>query len=304
MKAMDLIRTLPLKGRVEMDIPMKELTTLRVGGKADCVVFAGSESDVEQLALFCADRDVPLTVVGRGSNLLVRDGGLSGVVLLMGKAFADVRVEKKRVYAQAGATLGAAARAAQQAGLAGLEFAEGIPGSVGGGVRMNAGAYGGEMSGVVERVRVLQKNGEVIWLDKTQMDFGYRHSAVEKSGAVVLEAVFALQPDDREAIAVRMNDYAARRREKQPLTYPSAGSFFKRPEGYFAGKLIEDAGLKGASVGGAQVSEKHAGFLINTGNASAADFLQLKDLVQRTVYEKYGVQLEPEVRILGRDGCF
>ncbi len=288
MKAMDLIRTLPLKGRVEMDIPMKELTTLRVGGKADCVVFAGSESDVEQLALFCADRDVPLTVVGRGSNLLVRDGGLSGVVLLMGKAFADVRVEKNRVYAQAGATLGAAARAAQQAGLAGLEFAEGIPGSVGGGVRMNAGAYG----------------GEVIWLDKTQMDFGYRHSAVEKSGAVVLEAVFALQPDDREAIAVRMNDYAARRREKQPLTYPSAGSFFKRPEGYFAGKLIEDAGLKGASVGGAQVSEKHAGFLINTGNASAADFLQLKDLVQRTVYEKYGVQLEPEVRIIGRDGCF
>ena len=287
MKAMDLIRTLPLKGRVEMDIPMKELTTLRVGGKADCVVFAGSESDVEQLALFCADRDVPLTVVGRGSNLLVRDGGLSGVVLLMGKAFADVRVEKNRVYAQAGATLGAAARAAQQAGLAGLEFAEGIPGSVGGGVRMNAGAYGGEMSGVVERVRVLQKNGEVIWLDKTQM-----------------EAVFALQPDDREAIAVRMNDYAARRREKQPLTYPSAGSFFKRPEGYFAGKLIEDAGLKGASVGGAQVSEKHAGFLINTGNASAADFLQLKDLVQRTVYEKYGVQLEPEVRIIGRDGCF
>ena len=146
MKAMDLIRTLPLKGRVEMDIPMKELTTLRVGGKADCVVFAGSESDVEQLALFCADRDVPLTVVGRGSNLLVRDGGLSGVVLLMGKAFADVRVKKNRVYAQAGATLGAAARAAQQAGLAGLEFAEGIPGSVGGGVRMNAGAYGGEMS--------------------------------------------------------------------------------------------------------------------------------------------------------------
>ena len=237
MKAMDLIRTLPLKGRVEMDIPMKELTTLRVGGKADCVVFAGSESDVEQIALFCADRDVPLTVVGRGSNLLVRDGGLSGVVLLMGKAFADVRVEKKRVYAQAGATLGAAARAAQQAGLAGLEFAEGIPGSVGGGVRMNAGAYGGEMSGVVERVRVLQKNGEVIWLDKTQMDFGYRHSAVEKSGAVVLEAVFALQPDDREAIAVRMNDYAARRREKQPLTYPSAGSFFKRPEGYFDTKI-------------------------------------------------------------------
>ena len=301
MKAMDLIRTLPLKGRVETDIPMKELTTLRVGGKADCVVFAGSESDVEQIALFCADRGVPLTVVGRGSNLLVRDGGLSGVVLMMGKAFADVRVEENRVYAQAGATLGAAARAAQQAGLSGLEFAEGIPGSVGGGVRMNAGAYGGEMSGAVERVRVLQKNGEVIWLDKAQMAFGYRHSAVEESGAVVLGAVFALQPDDREAIAARMGDYAARRREKQPLTYPSAGSFFKRPEGYFAGKLIEDAGLKGASVGGAQVSEKHAGFLINTGNAAAADFLQLKDLVQRTVYEKYGVHLEPEVRIIGRD---
>ena len=215
---MDLIRTLPLKGRVETDIPMRELTTLRVGGKADCVVFAGSESDVEQIALFCADRDVPLTVVGRGSNLLVRDGGLSGVVLLMGKTFAGVRVEENRVYAQAGATLGAAARAAQQAGLAGLEFAEGIPGSVGGGVRMNAGAYGGEMSGAVERVRVLQKNGEVIWLDKAQMDFGYRHSAVEECGAVVLEAVFALQPDDREAIAARMSDYAVRRREKQPLT--------------------------------------------------------------------------------------
>ena len=207
MKAMDLIRTLPLKGRVEMDMPMKELTTLRVGGKADCVVFAGSESDVEQLALFCADRDVPLTVVGRGSNLLVRDGGRRRGAA-DGQGVCRCARGKNCVYAQAGATLGAAARAAQQAGLAGLEFAEGIPGSVGGGVRMNAGAYGGEMSGVVERVRVLQKKrrGHLAGQDADGFRLPAQRSGEKRRGG--LEAVFALQPDDREAIAVRMNDYA------------------------------------------------------------------------------------------------
>ena len=299
MKAMDLIRTLPLKGRVEMDIPMKELTTLRVGGKADCVVFAGSESDVEQLALFCADRDVPLTVVGRGSNLLVRDGGLSGVVLLMGKSFADVRVEKNRVYAQAGATLGAAARAAQQAGLAGLEFAEGIPGSVGGGVRMNAGAYGGEIKDVLIDATVLTAEGELKTVTRDELDLSYRHSIVPEKGYIVLSARFRLTPKPKDEIKSYMAELRAKRVEKQPLEYPSAGSTFKRPEGYFAGKLIMDAGLRGYSVGDAQVSEKHCGFVVNKGEATAADVLTLIKDVQETVLKQFGVKLEPEVKMIG-----
>ena len=298
MKAMDLIRTLPLKGRVEMDIPMKELTTLRVGGKADCVVFAGSESDVEQLALFCADRDVPLTVVGRGSNLLVRDGGLSGVVLLMGKAFADVRVEKNRVYTQAGATLGAAARAAQQAGLAGLEFAEGIPGSVGGGVLMNAGAYGGEMKDVVESVVVYYIPTQTMTEVKCEdCGFDYRRSNFGSINCAIMGAVFHLTPDDPEAIGARMKEMNEKRVASQPLDMPSAGSAFKRPVGGYAAALIDQCGLKGYTVGGAQISEKHAGFAVNAGGATYDDVVELLDHVRREVYAKTQITLEPEIKI-------
>ena len=301
MNAFELMNSLGLEGRVEAAIPMRELTTMRVGGAADCVVHAAGEQDIVNVMRACRENAVPLTLVGRGSNLVVRDGGLRGVVLHLGSAFADVAAEGNRVTAQAGASMGALARAAQRSGLAGLEFAEGIPGSVGGGVYMNAGAYGGEMSQVLECARVLMPTGEIATLDAAALDMRYRHTALMASGGVVLSATFRLQPDDPAQIAARMADYAQRRREKQPLQYASSGSFFKRPEGYFAGKLIQDAGLKGASVGDAQISELHAGFLINRGSATAGDVLALMQRVQHEVEAQFGVKLEPEVRIIGED---
>ena len=301
MNAFELMNSLGLEGRVEAAIPMRELTTMRVGGAADCVVHAAGEQDIVNVMRACRENAVPLTLVGRGSNLVVRDGGLRGVVLHLGAAFADVTSAGNRVTAQAGASMGALARAAQRCSLAGLEFAEGIPGSVGGGVYMNAGAYGGEMSQVLECARVLMPTGEIATLDAAALDMRYRHTALMASGGVVLSATFRLQPDDPAQIAARMADYAQRRREKQPLQYASSGSFFKRPEGYFAGKLIQDAGLKGASVGDAQISELHAGFLINRGSATAGDVLALMQRVQHEVEAQFGVKLEPEVRIIGED---
>ena len=301
MNAFELMNSLGLEGRVEAAIPMRELTTMRVGGAADCVVHAAGEQDIVNVMRACRENAVPLTLVGRGSNLVVRDGGLRGVVLHLGAAFADVTSAGNRVTAQAGASMGALARAAQRRSLAGLEFAEGIPGSVGGGVYMNAGAYGGEMSQVLECARVLMPTGEIATLDAAALDMRYRHTALMASGGVVLSATFRLQPDDPAQIAARMADYSQRRREKQPLQYASSGSFFKRPEGYFAGKLIQDAGLKGASVGDAQISELHAGFLINRGSATAGDVLALMQRVQHEVEAQFGVKLEPEVRIIGED---
>ena len=301
MNAFELMNSLGLEGRVEAAIPMRELTTMRVGGAADCVVHAAGEQDIVNVMRACRENAVPLTLVGRGSNLVVRDGGLRGVVLHLGSAFADVAAEGNRVTAQAGASMGALARAAQRRSLAGLEFAEGIPGSVGGGVYMNTGAYGGEMSPVLECARVLMPTGEIATLDAAALDMRYRHTALMASGGVVLSATFRLQPDDPVQIAARMADYSQRRREKQPLQYASSGSFFKRPEGYFAGKLIQDAGLKGASVGDAQISELHAGFLINRGSATAGDVLALMERVQHEVEAQFGVKLEPEVRIIGED---
>ena len=301
MNAFELMNSLGLEGRVEAAIPMRELTTMRVGGAADCVVHAAGEQDIVNVMRACRENAVPLTLVGRGSNLVVRDGGLRGVVLHLGAAFADVTSAGNRVTAQAGASMGALARTAQRSGLAGLEFAEGIPGSVGGGVYMNAGAYGGEMSQVLECARVLMPTGEIATLDAAALDMRYRHTALMASGGVVLSATFRLQPDDPAQIAARMADYSQRRREKQPLQYASSGSFFKRPEGYFAGKLIQDAGLKGASVGDAQISELHAGFLINRGSATAGDVLALMQRVQHEVEAQFGVKLEPEVRIIGED---
>lgn len=301
MNAFDLMNDLGLEGCVQAAFPMREMTTMRVGGAADCVVHAASERDIVRVVGACRERGVPLTLVGRGSNLVVRDGGLRGVVLHLGAEFAQVDAKENRVCAQAGATMGALARAAQKHGLAGLEFAEGIPGSVGGGVYMNAGAYGGEMSQVLESARILKASGDVAQVSATELDMRYRHTSLMDQGGVVLSAIFLLKPDEPEQIAARMADYSQRRREKQPLQYPSSGSFFKRPEGYFAGKLIQDAGLKGASVGGAQISELHAGFLINRGNATANDVLALMGKVQNEVQARFGVKLEPEVRIIGED---
>lgn len=301
MEEMNWMKEMQLCGRVEMGTPMKRLTTMRVGGKADCVVYAGNIEDIVRVVKACEEHGVPLTVVGRGSNLIVRDGGLRGVVLQLGKDFGEIRVEGKRITAQAGATLGALSRAALENGLEGLEFAEGIPGSVGGGVYMNAGAYGGEMAQVLVSVRVLKKDGAIEEMRIEELDMRYRHTKLMELGCVVLEAVFELKAGDKEEIAARMADFSQRRREKQPIQYPSSGSFFKRPEGYFAGKLIQDAGLKGATIGGAQISELHAGFMINIGGATAGDILSLMKKVQDEVRAQFGVQLEPEVRIIGEE---
>lgn len=301
MEALNWLNEMQLDGRVEAGMPMKELTTMRVGGAADCVVFAKSIEDIVKTVKGCKEHDVPLTVVGRGSNLIVRDGGLRGVVLQLGKDFGCIAVEGNRITAQAGATLGALSRAALEHSLEGLEFAEGIPGSVGGGVYMNAGAYGGEMAQVLVCVRVLHKDGSIAQMSKEELEMSYRHTRLMELGCVVLEAEFELKAGNAEEIAARMADFSQRRREKQPIQYPSAGSFFKRPEGHFAGKLIQDAGLKGATVGGAQISQLHAGFMINIGGATAGDVLGLMKQVQEEVMAHFGVQLEPEVRIIGED---
>ncbi len=283
------------------NIEMKTLTTMKVGGKADLVCFAKSAGDIAECVAFCKEKNLPLLVVGRGSNLLVKDGGVEGVVLVLGKDFGRIEVEGECITAQAGATLTAVALKAQENALTGFEFAAGIPGSVGGGVFMNAGAYGGELKNVLVSATILEKDGIVREYTVEELKLSYRHSVLMENGGIVLFAVFRLQKGEKEAISAAMAELAQKRREKQPLQYPSCGSFFKRPEGHFAGKLIEDAGLKGASVGGAQISTLHAGFLINTGNATAGDILTLMKQVQDKVQADFGVCLEPEVRIVGRD---
>ncbi|MDO5328030.1 MAG: UDP-N-acetylmuramate dehydrogenase [Clostridia bacterium] len=283
---------------IQQNIPLKKFTTLRVGGPADCFAEPASEEALEVLLDAARECQIPVLLMGNGSNLLVKDGGFRGLVIRLGKAFSAIEPTEKGLFAQAGALMSALSRAAADAAFTGLEFAQGIPGTVGGGVYMNAGAYGGEMSQVVESVRVL-RDGKTEILSGTDMDFGYRHSKAMDEGMLVLGATFHLEKGDPNAIEAAMQDFAARRKEKQPLEYPSAGSFFKRPQGHFAGALIEQSGLKGFSVGGAQVSEKHAGFLINTGDATASDFLALMEKVQETVWRNFQVALQPEVRIVG-----
>ena len=278
--------------------PMSRHTTFRVGGPADVMAFPESAEQlcaVLEAAKVCG---VPVLVMGNGSNMIVRDGGIRGLVVVLGERFAKIDVNGTEIIAQAGASLARVAATAQAAGLTGLEFSSGIPGTLGGGCAMNAGAYGGQLSDVLVDARVYL-NGEIRTLTLEEMQMGYRSTLPLREGGIVLEARFALKEDDGEAIMARMKDLNARRRDKQPLNFPSAGSTFKRPEGYFAGALIEQAGLKGASVGGAQVSEKHAGFIVNTGNATAKDITDLIAHVQRVVLEKFGVRLETEVRIIG-----
>ena len=244
--------------------------------------------------------NLPVTVIGHGSNLLVLDGGIRGLVISVGKNMRQIRREGNCLIAQAGAMLGSVAAEAAEAGLTGLEFASGIPGTVGGGVTMNAGAYGGEMSQVVSRVNGIYPSGGKVSLSGEEMKFGYRSSIVGEMNFVITEVVFALQPGNREEIRAKMAELNAQRAEKQPLDQPSAGSTFKRPEGYYAAALIDQCGLKGYSCNGAHVSMKHAGFLINNGTSSR-DFLELMKKVQQIVEERVGVKLEPEIRILGEE---
>lgn len=242
---------------------------------------------------------IPYFLLGRGSNLLVSDQGFSGVVVHLGAGFGRIRVEENRFIVQAGASLSTIARRCQEEGLTGFEFAAGIPGSLGGAVVMNAGAYGGQMADVVRQVTALDEEGQLITLPGGALEFGYRHSIFLRRRMVVLEVVLEFAAGNLEQIALTMQQLAARRREKQPLEYPSAGSTFKRPEGYFAGKLIMDAGLRGYRIGDAQISEKHCGFVVNTAQATASQVRELIAYVQSQVYKQFGVTLEPEVLFLG-----
>ena len=286
--------------RITACVTLDKFTTLRVGGPADYFAEPRTEEELLLLLREAKAEQMPVLLLGNGSNVLVRDGGFRGLAIRLGKAFSAIEKKNSCLYAQAGALLSMLARQALEASLTGLEFAQGIPGSVGGGVYMNAGAYGGELGQTVDFVRVW--DGDFVRnLPGAEMNFSYRHTRAMEEHWVILGAQFRLSPGDPGEIDAAMRDYASRRKEKQPLEYPSAGSFFKRPAGYFAGVLIEGAGLKGLTVGGAQVSEKHAGFLINRGGATASDFLELMRQVQSRVMEKYGVMLEPEVRIVGED---
>ena len=287
----------------EIDIllnePMRRHTTFAIGGPADLFVQPKTRRELAETLRVFRERGVRFLLLGNGSNMLVADAGIRGAVVCTSE-LDDVRVnDDGTLVAEAGALLGRVARRAQRAGLTGVEFAGGIPGSLGGAVFMNAGAYDGQMAGVVEKTEYLDENGALHTLTGDEHGFGYRRSVFRNHPDwTVVRSTLRLQPGDPAAILDYMNDLAQRRREKQPLNFPSAGSTFKRPEGHFAGKLIEDAGLKGASVGGAQVSEKHAGFLINRGGATCDDMLRLIELVQQRVKEKFGVQLECEVRII------
>lgn len=279
---------------------MKYHTTFRVGGPAHFFVTPKTEEQLQSVLKLCKETDTPWFILGRGSNLLVSDCGFDGVVIHMQKHWSHYHTEENRIFAQAGAMMSAVSQEALRNGLTGFEFASGIPGTIGGGLRMNAGAYGGEMKQVVLSAKVMDSNGTVLELSKDELELGYRTSTIGRNGYIALSCVIGLQPGDPDCIRSTMEEMNAKRRQKQPLEYGSAGSTFKRPEGYFAGKLIQDAGLKGFSIGDAQVSEKHAGFVINRGNAKAADIMKLCKEVSRRVHEQFGVNLEMEVRRLGK----
>mgnify|MGYP000614548510 FL=1 len=279
--------------------PMKNHTTFRIGGPADALALPKTPEEVAEVVHFCHEHAQPYYVLGNGSNLLVSDEGYRGLVLQLYRNFNDIQVNGETITVQSGAMLAAVARTAYQTGLTGLEFASGIPGTIGGAVVMNAGAYGGEMKNVLKEVTVLTKEGEVLVIPAKALELGYRTSVIPKNGWIVLGAVLQLKKGDQEQILARMEELKEQRITKQPLDLPSAGSTFKRPEGYFAGKLIMDAGLRGFTVGGAQVSEKHCGFVVNRGNATAADVWKLICEVKRRVKEMTGVELEPEVKLLG-----
>ena len=295
----DKLNNVIAKDSILLDEPMSRHTTFRVGGPADFFVTPKAKEEVRDVIRICKEAGMPYYIIGNGSNLLVSDAGYRGVIVQIYKEMNEVKVEGDLVKAQAGALLSGIAAKALGAELSGFEFASGIPGTIGGAWVMNAGAYGGEMKDVLESVTVLTGEGKIIELGRNELELGYRTSVIAKKGYIVLGAVLKLERGDGEKIKTYMDELKEKRVTKQPLEYPSAGSTFKRPEGYFAGKLIEDAGLRGFQVGGAQVSEKHCGFVINRDHATAADNMELMRQVQIRVKENSGVDLEPEVKRLG-----
>lgn len=288
------------KEQILIEEPMKKHTTFRIGGPAEYLILPQTEEEIADVVKLCRQEEIPWYIVGNGSNLLVADEGVRGVVIQLLRNFNQIQVEGCQIRMQAGAQNAAVAKRALDASLTGFEFAAGIPGTIGGAVVMNAGAYGGEMKDILKEVTVLDQNGMIRTIPTEELELGYRTSIIARKGYVVLEAVIVLKTGDPKEIKAAMDDLKEKRVTKQPLEYPSAGSTFKRPEGYFAGKLIMDAGLRGFSVGGAQISEKHCGFVINKGNATAKDVTELMDETKKIVMEKFGVALEPEVKRLGQ----
>ncbi len=286
---------------VRYDAPMRKYTTFKCGGNAILLITPFSVSSLVKILDYCRKYSVEPVIIGNGSNILVTDAGIHGIVIKIGHYISKISMlDETTIYCEAGASLKALCMFAYQHSLSGLEFAYGIPGTLGGAVYMNAGAYGGEMKDVLYSVNHLDENASERTLQKDELDLDYRHSAYTENGYVITSAVLKLKKANKKAIKESMDDKLQRRKDKQPLEFPSAGSTFKRPEGYFAGALIEDCELKGYTVGGAQVSEKHAGFVINKGGATATDVIKLIKYVQKTVFEKHNVMLEPEVKIIGK----
>ena len=288
------------KNRMFPDAPMKDYTSFKAGGNAALLVEPENAGELAYALNVLTRYGVEHMVIGNGSNLLVRDSGYRGVIIRISEPFRKIRITDSLIEAEAGVLLSAAANAAAEASLTGFEFASGIPGTIGGAVFMNAGAYDGEISQIIETAEILAKDGSrTFTLNKDELKLSYRHSILQETGDILLKAAFRLEKGDREKIDARMRELTARRTEKQPLSFPSAGSFFKRPHNHFAGKLIQDAGLSGLSVGGARISPLHAGFIINTGGATATDIINLMEIVRSTVFSEFGILLEPEVRIIG-----
>ncbi|MDD6218878.1 MAG: UDP-N-acetylmuramate dehydrogenase [Selenomonadaceae bacterium] len=293
------IRNIVKSEQFYINEPMSKHTTFNIGGPADYLIFPGNIEETVAVFNTIREFDMPFTIIGNGSNVLVLDNGIRGAVVKFHAPMSYKRQDGNKIIAGAGAYLKHVCQFAQECGLSGMEFACGIPGSLGGAVFMNAGAYDGEMKNIVTQVKTVTQSGEVLTYGADQLDFGYRHSVFQDNGQAIAEITIELQTGDKNQIQAKMDDFNQRRESKQPLELPSAGSTFKRPQGYYAGTLIDQTGLKGLSVGGAQISTKHAGFVVNSGNATAKDVLDLIKAVQDEVYRKNGVRLHPEVRIIG-----
>ena len=285
---------------IEENVPMAQYTSFRAGGKARMMVIPADAEQLSAVLGVLSGSGVQYMVLGNGTNILVKDSGYDGVIVKIGSGFDYVRQEGCRLVCGSGTRMSVAAKAALEGGLSGFEFASGIPGFTGGAVFMNAGAYGGEMKDILRRAKIVSKDGSrEFYMTADELEMGYRHTKLHDTGAIVTEVEFVLEEGNRTQIKAKMSELMEKRNSRQPVNFPSAGSFFKRPEGYFAGKLIQDAGLKGLSVGGAQVSELHSGFIINRGGATATDILQLMEMIQARVFDEFGVRLETEVRIIG-----
>ena len=295
----DVLATFPAI-EIKKNESLSHYTNTKTGGPADYVAFPKSISETKALITYANDRHLPLTVIGNASNLIVKDGGIRGLTIILTR-MNQIHASENKVVAEAGAAIIATTKVACGASLTGLEFAAGIPGSVGGAIFMNAGAYGGEMSEVVETVTVLTPTGQLKTLDHAELDFGYRHSSIQDYDDIVVSVTFGLKAGNQTKIQARMDELNTLRAAKQPLEWPSCGSVFKRPTGYFTGKLIHDAGLQGHKIGGAEVSKKHAGFIINVDHATATDYMDMIHYVQKVVFERFGVHLQTEVRIIGED---